>query len=167
MRRHDADDRFDDEDDTLSNRSRKANGGFPVWAIVVLCAVPIFAVVAIGGAIAMFTMRASHADRAEAQAVRVESRTAVAVDRNGMMVGPGSKAKTGTADGYTRDEFKALVGSTPEAVTATVGPPSFRLVDGTRSTWHYHNLTKEPATGQIDAVTKVVFDGGVVVDVYF
>jgi hypothetical protein len=141
-------DRFDDEDDITSGHGREAKGGFPVWAMVVLCAVPIFAVVAIGGAVAMFTMRSAHVERAEAQANLAATRPAI----NRVC---------------TRDEVKALVGSTPEDVTAAIGPPSFRLEGGARSTWHFHNMSRDPVTGRVDPITKVVFDGGVVVEVNF
>jgi hypothetical protein len=68
---------------------------------------------------------------------------------------------------FTRDDFKALVGSTPQDVIAAVGPTELRDAAAGRTTWHYLNKTKDPATGKIDVVAKVVFDKGVVVEVNF
>jgi tRNA_anti-like len=63
------DDRFDDEDDVSSKRPRKSGGSFPVWAIVLLCLIPIGLVVVVGGGLALFWARGSaKVQRAEAQA---------------------------------------------------------------------------------------------------
>jgi hypothetical protein len=132
-----------------SDRPRNAKGGFPVWAIVLLCAVPVVAIVAITGAFAMFAMtRHAKIERAEAQA----NLTMARAEAN----------RT-----YACDEFKALMMGTPADVTAAVGPPEFRIVAGGRTTWHYLNKSEDPATGKIDPVTKVVFESGVVVGVNY
>jgi hypothetical protein len=142
------DDHFDDEDDVSSNRPRKSKSAFPVWLIVLLCALPVAAVVLIGGAIAMFTRQADDAQRAEVQAnLAVASPPEVRL--------------------YTRDEVKAMMMATPEDVSAALGPPEVRIVTDGRTTWHYHNRTIDTATGKIDPVTKVVFEVGVVVEVSF
>jgi hypothetical protein len=41
MSRLDDDDRFEDEDDLVSDRPRKSKNAFPVWLIVLLCALPV------------------------------------------------------------------------------------------------------------------------------
>jgi len=157
-------DQFDDYDDMPADRQRKSKGGLPMRAIVLLCAVPIGMALLIGGALAL---RASRVERAEAQAAQVEAQMLVNNGPAMRMQGPAGKNNGGTKRVYSRDEFKARLGSTPDDLTAAVGPPEFRIADGARTTWHYHNTTKDAATGKIDPVTKVVFEGGVVVAVEF
>jgi hypothetical protein len=140
-----ADDRVDDRDDILSTD----NGKLPGWAMVLLMALTIGTVVLIGGAIAMFATRSAHDERAVAQANLTATRAAA----NRI---------------YTRIEFKGLVlGSIPEDVKVTIGPPSFTLEEGMWSTWHYHNLTRDSITGAVDPITTVLFDKGVVIAVNF
>jgi hypothetical protein len=116
--------------------------------IVLLCALPIGAVVLIGGAVAFFGMRSANVQRAEAQATLTVTRQAT--DRV-----------------WTRDEFNALIGSTPKDVEAALGPPQVSIMERNRPAWYYRNKTKDPATGKIDPQTKVIFEGGVVVEVNF
>jgi hypothetical protein len=141
-------DRFDDADDVLSDSPRKAKSAFPLWLIVLLCALPIGAVVLIGGAVATFRMQSANVQRAETAATLTVSRPA-------------------TNRLFTRDEFRGFIGATPDDVMASVGPPEFRTEQGNRTTWHFKNKSRDPATGKIDPVAKVVFEGGVVIEVSF
>lgn len=140
------DDRFDYDDDM--QRPSRGKSGFPGWLIVLLIALPIGAVVLIGGAVAMFTMRSANAERAEAQAnVAVKSANDKKV--------------------FTREEFKSMIGATPEDVAAEFGEPHVKIAGNNRTTWHYQNKTVNPATGKSDSAVEVVFVGGIVVEVNF
>jgi hypothetical protein len=137
-------DRFDDDDDIVPT----VKSGLSGWAMVLLIVASVAALALIGGAVTIFGMRSAHVERAEAAANLTAARPAF--DRV-----------------CTRDQFKALVGLTPEVVNTTVGPPSIGFEKGTRSTWHYRNRTMDPITGIVDPLTEVVFDRGVVVEVSF
>lgn len=66
-----------------------------------------------------------------------------------------------------RDEFKkAVIGRTPEEVTAAVGRPD-RTVGDSDPTWFYSNRTIDPANGKVDGMIRVRFTGGKVSGVVF
>ena len=69
---------------------------------------------------------------------------------------------------YTRAEFRTLVlGKTPDEVRAAVGEPQGTAEFGIRRVWHCGGVTRDPATGTLDADAAVVFEGGVAADVQF
>jgi hypothetical protein len=73
--------------------------------------------------------------------------------------------KTGV---MTRYEFSlAVMGKTPDEVTAVVGKPDRTSESEGRTIWHYSKRSKHPLTDEIDPSVQVAFKGGVVVDVLF
>jgi hypothetical protein len=85
------DDLFDEDDDM----PRPSKGGFPVWAIVLLCALPVVAVVVIGGAFAMFAMsRTADVRRNEAQVQIAADRVMVVDQPAAAREGKGPSKKT-------------------------------------------------------------------------
>jgi hypothetical protein len=162
-------DRFDNDDDIPS--AGKGKRGFPGWAFVLLCAVPIVAVVVIGGAFAFFTsQRAGDVRVADGQVRHIEMRTpSVGVaSRDGKMIGPAGNANDGTKKVYARDEFKELVmGKSFEELIAAVGQPDQSVDSGFGLTYHYLNRTKDPATDKIDPSVELWFENGKVVKVNY
>jgi hypothetical protein len=149
------DDRLDDEDDVLGERPRKSQGGFPVWAIVLACALPIGVVVLVVGGLALFWARgdSTNAQRAEAHVEFVAAREA---------------SKTGMKIVYTRDVFKALVmNKTTDEVIVAVGRPDSTVDLGNRPLWIFNNRTTDPITGNLDPTATVTIEGGRVVSVVY
>ena len=66
-----------------------------------------------------------------------------------------------------RGEFEPEIqGATRDAVRKKVGPPS-SAEGGEPEVWHYAGVTRDPATGKMDADAAVVFENGRVKEVRF
>jgi hypothetical protein len=154
------DDRFDDDDDIAN--TRKGKGGFPVWAIMLLCALPLVAVaLLVAGGAALFWARQSPTRQADAQPQLVEDRMSVA-DRQRLANQPAKRM-------YTRDELNALVvGATPDDVRAALGEPDHtHVVAGkAREHWIYLDKVRDGPAGLPLAAT-VNFERGLVVSVHY
>jgi hypothetical protein len=64
---------------------------------------------------------------------------------------------------FSREEFRRLVlGKTESEVIAAVGRPesTHELGQAGRSFWIYHNLTRDPVSGNVDVSTHVTFQDG-------
>lgn len=166
MARFDSD-RFDDDDDIPSARAGKR--GFPGWAIVLLCTLPVLAVIVIGGAMSMFMAREAQVPRAELGAPRLAVRTPSvgAAGPDGAIMTPVGK-DAGTIRVYTRDEFKQLVmGKTLEQLIAAIGQPDATVNSDFGLTHRYSNRTKSPETGQLDPAVELGMKNGRVFEVTY
>jgi hypothetical protein len=151
-------DRCDDDDDM----PRLSKGGFPVWAFVLLCALPLVLVAfLVVGRAALFWARESPTLQADAQPQLVADQMSVA-DKQRLANQPAKKM-------YTRHEFNALViGATPDEVRAAIGEPDYALVVAgkAREHWIYEGRVLDGPLGAPLSAT-VSFEGGIVVSVHY
>jgi len=140
--------RDDDEFDSYDDRPRKSKGAFPVWLIVLLCAVPLGLIALVVGGVALFSFRGA-AEVQQAEAMRVD---AAARDAG----------KAGIQRVYTRDEFRAMViGKTGDEVIAVLGRPNFTSdnPDGSPDRWVYDKCVLNPATNKYENGTVDFING--------
>ena len=143
-------DRFESDDDISG--VRKGKRGFPGWMTVLLCAVPIIAVVAIGGTFVYYSQKTPEIRTVDARAKQMERQSPA-----WFVAGLDSSAKRT----YTRDEFKELVmGKTLEELTAVLGEPDASANGDLGLTYQYRNRTKNPDTGETDPVVEVAMKNG-------
>ena len=140
----------DDESDAeYERRYPQKRSGMPVWAVLLI----VLGATGFLGVISLFALGMVFG----AAAVSAPGRPPVA-----MATGEPPQLP----DQFTRVEFeRTVMGKTPAEVKATLGEPPMSVgVDG-EETWVYRKRTTNPATGQPDEVTDVVFRGGKVVRV--
>lgn len=170
MARHNPD-RFERDEDDVPSLS-KGKRGLPGLAVVFLCSITIIAVLAIGGMFAYFASeRRGEVRIADGQPVQKLERLTPrmsGVGGDAPMIAPEANASLGTKKVYSRDEFKELVmGKTLEELTASIGRPDVSVSSDFGLTHHYLNRTKNPETGNVDALAELTMKDGKVVRVTY
>jgi hypothetical protein len=154
--------KFSRDGDDREQPRRDRSG--PTLPVALAIAAILVLVCGVGGVATLWlTGRAVVAERDRVEAVRAE---AEADARRAAEVQ--AEMNEGRPAPLDREAFeKAVLGRTPDEVTAAVGKPDGTSEGGRETYWRYEGRTWDPTAGKVDEAARVVFEGGKVARVEF